>query len=209
MREPQMKSPSPILVANLFPELRGLLLSLLGDLTAEDWLRPTAAGEWNVKDIAAHLLGGDIGSLSRRRDGHVLSGSISAWDAKLEFSTSNAANVLKNEGACPVPTPLFRSTTIRQGIKPSGAAAAGLGMRVPTVQQGHAGRHQRSQASLQSARRLTLPALVLLSLHQSRLTISRFARRRSAEESCRQGIWARRCGLKKSSLRNASASFSP
>jgi uncharacterized protein (TIGR03083 family) len=68
-------------VADLFPELRQHLLSLLGDLTPEDWLRPTAARKWNVRDVALHLLGGDIGNLSRRRDKHVLTPtSISGWE---------------------------------------------------------------------------------------------------------------------------------
>lgn len=31
--------------------------------------RPTVDPSWTVKDIAAHLLGGDISNLSRRRDG--------------------------------------------------------------------------------------------------------------------------------------------
>ncbi len=76
-----MKSPAPILVADLFPELRQHLLSLLGNLIPEDWLQPTAATKWNVKDVALHLLGGDIGNLSRRRDGHVLTGTpISSWE---------------------------------------------------------------------------------------------------------------------------------
>ena len=43
-------------------------MSLLGGFTAEDWLRPTAAGKWDVKDVALHLLGGDVSNLSRRRD---------------------------------------------------------------------------------------------------------------------------------------------
>jgi hypothetical protein len=33
-----------------------------------------------VKDVALHLLGGEIGNLSRRRDGHALEASIQGWD---------------------------------------------------------------------------------------------------------------------------------
>ena len=69
-----MESVSPILVVNLFPELRQHLSVLLDRLTPQEWLLPTAAGNWNVKDIALHLLGGDIGILSRRRDLHTLPG---------------------------------------------------------------------------------------------------------------------------------------
>lgn len=78
--EPGVKAPSPILVGGLFPELRQHLLALLGGLSAEEWLLPTAAPKWNVKDVALHLLGGDIGNLSRRRDGYDPRGkTISDW----------------------------------------------------------------------------------------------------------------------------------
>jgi uncharacterized protein (TIGR03083 family) len=81
-----MKTPSPILVADLFPEVRQNLLSLLGSLTAEDWLRPTAARKWDVKDVALHLLGGDISNLSRRRDAYTPPGpAISGWDDLVAF----------------------------------------------------------------------------------------------------------------------------
>jgi hypothetical protein len=49
-----MKTPAPILVADLFPEVRQQLLSLFGGLTAEDWLRPTAAGKWDVDQRRPH-----------------------------------------------------------------------------------------------------------------------------------------------------------
>jgi uncharacterized protein (TIGR03083 family) len=62
--------PAEILVADRFPALRFHLLALLDGLSAEDWTRPTAAPLWCVKDIAAHLLGGDIGVLSRCRDAY-------------------------------------------------------------------------------------------------------------------------------------------
>jgi uncharacterized protein (TIGR03083 family) len=81
-----MKTPAPILVADLFPEVRQNLLSLLGNLTAEDWLRPTAASKWDVKDVALHLLGGDIGNLSRRRDVYTPPGpDISGWADLVAF----------------------------------------------------------------------------------------------------------------------------
>src|ERR1700682_2998091 len=81
-----MKTPAPILVADLFPEVRQSLLSLLGSLSAEDWLRPTAASKWDVKDVALHLLGGDISNLSRRRDAYTPPGpAISGWDDLVIF----------------------------------------------------------------------------------------------------------------------------
>jgi uncharacterized protein (TIGR03083 family) len=81
-----METPAPILVADLFPEVRQHLLSLLGTLSVEDWLRPTSARKWNVKDVALHLLGGDIGNLSRRRDAYMPPGpAISGWDDLVAF----------------------------------------------------------------------------------------------------------------------------
>ena len=84
-----MKTPEPVLTAHLFPELRRHLLSLLAELDERDWLRPTAAGKWNVKDVALHLLGGDIGNLSRRRDNHSLPGpATSDWNDLVAFINS-------------------------------------------------------------------------------------------------------------------------
>ena len=77
-----MQPPAPILVAHLFPEVRQGLLSLLQGLSPQDWQHPTSAGKWTVKDIALHLLGGDVSNLSRRRDQHTppLAGrSLSDW----------------------------------------------------------------------------------------------------------------------------------
>lgn len=63
-----MNKPAPILVTHLFPELLDALLALLASLSGEQWQRPTACAGWSVKDVAAHLLGGDVGVLSRGRD---------------------------------------------------------------------------------------------------------------------------------------------
>jgi Mycothiol maleylpyruvate isomerase N-terminal domain len=46
-----MKSPTPIHVADLFPELRVRLLDLLAELSEEDWKRRTAAPLWSVKHL--------------------------------------------------------------------------------------------------------------------------------------------------------------
>jgi uncharacterized protein (TIGR03083 family) len=83
-----MNSPAPILVADLYPELRELLLVLLKRLTEEEWQRPTAAGKWTVKDVALHLLGGDVSSLSRRRDQFVPprgGRSLSNWNELVSY----------------------------------------------------------------------------------------------------------------------------
>ena len=65
-----MKTPEPILVSHLFRELHGHLLELLRSLSPEDWHRPTVCSAWCVKDIASHLLDGDLRRLSIQRDGY-------------------------------------------------------------------------------------------------------------------------------------------
>jgi uncharacterized protein (TIGR03083 family) len=59
-----MTFPDKIIVVDRFAPLRTHLLSLLADLTEDAWSRPTAAPKWTVKDIAAHILGGDVAILS-------------------------------------------------------------------------------------------------------------------------------------------------
>jgi len=63
-----MTPPPPVLTLDLFPEERAALLALLGGLRAEEWRKATVCPGWSAKDIAAHLLGDDIGRLSRGRD---------------------------------------------------------------------------------------------------------------------------------------------
>ncbi|MBX2926890.1 MAG: maleylpyruvate isomerase N-terminal domain-containing protein [Saprospiraceae bacterium] len=60
----------PIPTVHLFPILDELLLSLLRSFSASDWERPTPAPRWKVKDVAAHLLDGNLRTLSMLRDGH-------------------------------------------------------------------------------------------------------------------------------------------
>ena len=59
---------APVLVFDLFPEERAALLELLAGLEDREWGSPTVCPGWSAKDIAAHLLGDDIGRLSRGRD---------------------------------------------------------------------------------------------------------------------------------------------
>jgi uncharacterized protein (TIGR03083 family) len=58
----------PILCAHLIRRTDSLLLDLLRSLTPEDWQRPTIAGHWQVRDIAAHLLDTALRKLSLARD---------------------------------------------------------------------------------------------------------------------------------------------
>lgn len=61
-------------VRPLFRPLAAALERLLAALTDAQWLQPTAAGRgaWRVRDVAAHLLDGDVRQLSCRRDRHRL-----------------------------------------------------------------------------------------------------------------------------------------
>lgn len=52
------------------PQLDELLFKLLEELSAEDWCKPTLASKWDVKDIAVHLLDGNLRALSMLRDGY-------------------------------------------------------------------------------------------------------------------------------------------
>lgn len=76
-----MNRLQPIIIAHLFPKVLDELLDLLASLAPEEWERPTALPGWSVKDVALHLLGGDVGILSRGRDGYFLPGDpVNGWD---------------------------------------------------------------------------------------------------------------------------------
>lgn len=55
-------------VIDLLAEERAQLLSLLTDLSTQEWAAATECPAWSVKGIALHLLGDDISLLSRQRD---------------------------------------------------------------------------------------------------------------------------------------------
>ena len=61
----------PLDARHLFAQARSALLDLLTGLGADEWDRPTAAAPWAVRDVVAHLVGDDVGRLSRSRDRHV------------------------------------------------------------------------------------------------------------------------------------------
>ncbi len=58
----------PIPTVHLFDKLDEHLITLLRSLRAEDWNKPTLAKLWTVKDVATHLLDGNIRMLSMVRD---------------------------------------------------------------------------------------------------------------------------------------------
>ena len=65
-----MKKPEQIDVIALMPELDKMLFKLLEGLSVEDWEKPTLAPNWKVKDVAVHLLDGNLRTLSMLRDGY-------------------------------------------------------------------------------------------------------------------------------------------
>jgi uncharacterized protein (TIGR03083 family) len=81
----ELQRPPPVVTQLLFPSLLYELTSLLASLPAEDWHKPTACGDWTVKDVALHMLGGEIGNLSFRRDGHNTAANIANWDELVAF----------------------------------------------------------------------------------------------------------------------------
>lgn len=58
----------PVSVIDLFAGEREALAALLDGLSAAQWALPTACPGWSVHDLALHLLGDDVGRLSRGRD---------------------------------------------------------------------------------------------------------------------------------------------
>lgn len=61
----------PIPTLHLFPLLDKELISLLQSLTAEQWQLATIAKLWTVKDIASHLLDGNLRTIAYYRDNYL------------------------------------------------------------------------------------------------------------------------------------------
>src|SRR5712671_268095 len=62
----------PLPVTDTRPLFRPLcheIVGLLRSLSEDDWDRPTIAGAWRVRDVAAHLLDTALRRLSFHRDG--------------------------------------------------------------------------------------------------------------------------------------------
>lgn len=64
-----MIDQTPIHVLHLFRPERAALLELLGSLGEAEWELSTACDGWTVKDVALHILAGDVGIVARKRDG--------------------------------------------------------------------------------------------------------------------------------------------
>ncbi|WP_111672589.1 maleylpyruvate isomerase N-terminal domain-containing protein [Algoriphagus litoralis] len=63
-----MNAPIPIPTLHLFQVLDQKLLELLKSLSPAEWESQTVAKLWKVKDVAAHLLDGNLRTLSMSRD---------------------------------------------------------------------------------------------------------------------------------------------
>lgn len=61
----------PVQTLHLFPLLDKALISLLKSLTTKEWQLPTIAKLWTVKDIASHLLDGNLRAISYYRDNYL------------------------------------------------------------------------------------------------------------------------------------------
>jgi hypothetical protein len=65
-----LRRPRPVSTAHLFTPLHEDLLRVLKPLKPRDWARRVDTGVWRVRDVAAHLLDGDLRRLSFQRDDH-------------------------------------------------------------------------------------------------------------------------------------------
>ncbi len=81
-----LERPAPINTVPLFPDLGAALLTLLRQMDASAWAKPTACAGWSVKDIVAHLLGGNLGRLSFQRD-HLQRDDSRPWTTAAELTT--------------------------------------------------------------------------------------------------------------------------
>ena len=71
------RDPEPVQTLHLFGPERAALLDVLAGLSREEWNNATICPGWSVKDLAAHLVGDDLGIVSRWRDDE-RAGSIAA-----------------------------------------------------------------------------------------------------------------------------------
>lgn len=90
------RSNIPIDVVHLLPLLDEKLIPLLKSLTPEEWQKQTIAKLWTVKDVAAHLLDGNIRILSMLRDDyHGESPNIHSYQDLLDYLNGLNADWVK------------------------------------------------------------------------------------------------------------------
>ena len=83
----ELDHPSIIQTIQLFPRLDSELISLLKSLSPDDWRLQTLAPKWKVKDVAAHLLDGNIRAISNLRDNYFgeKSDNVSSYHELVSF----------------------------------------------------------------------------------------------------------------------------
>lgn len=101
-------------------------MGLLRSLPDEHWQLPTVAGEWRVRDVVAHLVGGDLGRLSACRDSYTQPSGrpIESYDDVLALINEQNALWVR---ACR----RFSSRVLLELIEESGARAAALMVALP------------------------------------------------------------------------------
>lgn len=67
---PDLKKDIPLQTLHLFSILDAALIQLLQSLTPQEWQLPTITKLWTVKDIASHLLDGNLRTISYYRDNY-------------------------------------------------------------------------------------------------------------------------------------------
>ena len=81
-----MPAPEPVITVDLVAPERAALVELLESLSDAEWQRPTVCAGWSVKDLVLHVLGDDLGLLSRGRDGFAYGGPEDAsWESLVAF----------------------------------------------------------------------------------------------------------------------------
>jgi uncharacterized protein (TIGR03083 family) len=68
MVPPEVKPAPPLTVIGLFKPDREALIALLSELAPSQWSTYTVCSGWDVRDVALHILGGDMASISGHRD---------------------------------------------------------------------------------------------------------------------------------------------
>jgi hypothetical protein len=66
-----MTALEPIIITDLFYKIDQKLIEVLQSLSEDDWNKQTIAPLWTVKDIAVHLLDGNVRTLSIGRDKYI------------------------------------------------------------------------------------------------------------------------------------------
>ena len=82
-----MQTPPPVIVQHLFEPLDDSLMNLLYSLTPAEWEMQTVARLWKVKDVAAHLLDGNIRTLSLQKERYfgVTTPEINTYDDLVDW----------------------------------------------------------------------------------------------------------------------------